>query len=120
MAIEREVKMDATSQDPREMSDEEAMNWMQELVNRLVEKKGSAGGACSLEAIRNPVRRKILNALEERPLAVNEISEKLGVTGPALKFHLNFLASSYFIRVEDNKVDLTPGGVSVVRSHKRT
>jgi hypothetical protein len=120
MVIDREVEMDATSQDPREMTDEEVTNWMQELVNKLVAEKGSAGGACSLEALRNPVRRNILDALEERALAINEISEKLEVTGPALRFHLNFLESSYFIRVEGNKVDLTPGGVSVVRSHKRT
>ncbi|MEA1872113.1 MAG: winged helix-turn-helix domain-containing protein [Chloroflexota bacterium] len=112
--------MDSAQRDPREMTDEEAMKWMQELVNKLVEEKGSAGGACSLEAIRNPVRRNILNALEERALAINEISEKLEVTGPALRFHLNFLESSYFIHIEGNKVDLTPGGVSVVRSHKRT
>ena len=112
--------MDATSQDPRKMTDEEVMNWMQELVNKSVEEKGFVGGACSLEAIRNPVRRNILNALEERALAINEISERLEVTGPALRFHLNFLKSSYFILVEGNKVELTPGGVSVVRSHKRT
>jgi predicted transcriptional regulator len=112
--------MDATSQDPRKMTDEEVMNWMQELVNKLAKEKGSAGGACSLEAIKNPVRRHILNVLEEKALAVNEISERVKVTGAALRFHLNFLKSSYFIRIEDDKVDLTPGGVSVVRSGKRT
>jgi len=112
--------MDSTSQDPRKMTDEEVMHWMQELINKLTKGKGSAGGACSLEAIRNPVRRNILNALEERALAINEISEKLEVTGPALRFHLNFLENSYFIHIEGNKVDLTPGGVSVVRINKRT
>jgi hypothetical protein len=119
MVIEREVEMDATSRDPREMTDEEVMKWMQELVNKLVEKGGSAGGACSLEAIKNPVRRRILNVLEERSLTINEISEKVGVAGPILRFHLNFLKSSYFIQIEGNRVDLTPGGVSVVRSNKR-
>jgi len=102
------------------MTEEEAMRWMQELVSKLVKEKGSAGGACSLEAIKNPVRRHILNILEEKALAINEISERLKVTGPALRFHLNFLKSSYFIRIEGDKVDLTPGGVSVVRSKKRT
>jgi len=101
------------------MTDEEAMKWMQELVNKLLEEKGSAGGACSLEAIKNPVRRNILNALGEKALAINEISERVEVTGPALRFHLNFLKSSHFISIEGNKVDLTPGGVSVVRSYKR-
>jgi predicted ArsR family transcriptional regulator len=58
--------------------------------------------------------------LEERALAINEISKRLEVTGPALRFHLNFLESSYFVRVEGDEVDLTPGGVSVIRSNKRT
>jgi hypothetical protein len=120
MVIEREGKMDATSRDPREMTDEEVMNWMQELVNKLAEEKGSAGDACSLEAIKNPVRRRILNVLEERALAINEISERVKVAGLALRFHLNFLKSSYFIEIKGNKVDLTPGGVSVIRSNKRT
>ena len=111
--------MDSTRRDPREMTDEEAMKWMRELVNKLLEEKGAAGGACSLEAIKNPLRRDILNALDQRALAINEISERLEVTGPALRFHLNFLQSSYFIHIEDDKVDLTPGGVSVVRSYKR-
>jgi predicted transcriptional regulator len=102
------------------MTDEEVMEWMQDLVSKLVEEKGAAGGACSLEALKNPVRRNILNVLEERALEINEISERVGVTGPALKFHLNFLESSYFIRMKGNNVDLTPGGVCVVRSNKRT
>jgi len=112
--------MDSTRRDPREMTDEETMRWMQELVNKLVEERGSAGGACSLEAIKNPVRRNILNVLERRALEINEISERVGVTGPALSYHLNFLNSSYFVRIEGNRVDLTPGGVSVVRSNKQT
>jgi len=111
--------MDSTRRDPREMTDEETMKWMEELVNKLVEEKGSAGGACSLEAVKNPVRRNILNALGKRALQINEISERVGVMGPALSYHLNFLNSSYFIQIEGNRVDLTPGGVSVVRSDKR-
>jgi DNA-binding transcriptional ArsR family regulator len=111
--------MDSIRRDPREMTEEEAVRWMQELVSKLVEEKGSVGDACSLEAIKNPVRRSILNVLEERALETDEISERVGVTGPALRYHLNFLKSSYFIEIEGNRVDLTPGGVSVVRSNKR-
>ena len=111
--------MDSAQQDPREMTDEEAMKWMQELVKGLVEKKGSAGGACPLEAIKNPVRRNILQILEERALSIDEISESLGISSFSLRYHLNFLDSSYFIQISGNKVDLTPGGVSVVRNHKR-
>ena len=112
--------MNSAQRDPREMTDEEVINWMQELVNKLAKEKGTAGDACSLEAIKNPVRRRILNVLEEKALAVNEISERAKVTGPALRYHLNFLKSSYFIRIEGDKVDLTPGGVSVIKSNKRT
>ena len=95
------------------------MKWMQELVEKLAKEKGSAGGACSLEALKNRVRRNILNVLEEKPLDINEISERVGVTGATLRYHLNFLSGSYFIQIEGNRVDLTPGGVSVVRSNKR-
>jgi len=112
--------MGSTRRDPREMTDEETMKWMQELVEKLTKEKGSAGGACSLEALKNRVRRNILHVLEERPLEINEISERVGVTGATLRYHLNFLSSSYFIQIEGNRVDLTPGGVSVVRSNKRT
>jgi len=112
--------LDSTRRDPREMTNEEAMRWMQELVNKLVKEKGSAGGACSLEALKNPVRRNILNVLEKRALEISEISERVGVMGPALRYHLNFLNSSYFVQIEGNRVDLTPGGVSVVRSNRRT
>jgi hypothetical protein len=112
--------MRTTSGDPREMTDEEVMNWMQGLVNKLVEEKVSAGSACSLEAIKNPVRRRILNVLEEKALAIDEISERLGIAGSTLRYHVNFLKSSYFIRIDGDKVDLTPGGVSVIRSNRRT
>jgi DNA-binding transcriptional ArsR family regulator len=112
--------MYSARQDPREMSDEETMKWMQELVNNLVEEKGSAGGACSLEAVKSTVRRNILNVLKERALEIGEISQRVGVTGRALRYHLNFLKSSHFIQIEGDRVDLTPGGVSVVRSSKRT
>jgi predicted transcriptional regulator len=93
---------------------------MQELVEKLAEEKGSAGGARSLEALKSRVRRNILNVLEERPLEINENFERVGVTGATLRYHLNFLNSSYFIQIEGNRVGLTPGGVSVVRSNKRT
>jgi Mn-dependent DtxR family transcriptional regulator len=102
------------------MSDEEAALWMQELVTRLAEERGSAGGACSLEAIKNPVRRAILITLDERALPISEISERLGVSGATLRYHLNFLASSYFVRIDGDRVDLTPGGVSFVRSSRRS
>lgn len=112
--------MSSTQRDPREMTDEEAVRWMQELVSKLVEEKGYTARACSLEALRNPVRRGILEALEERSLGIDEISERVGVTGSALQYHLSLLKSSYFIDTQGDMVDLTPGGVSIVRGNKRT
>lgn len=111
--------MDPAQKDPREMTDEEAILWMQELINKLLNEKGTAGGACSLEAVKNPARRNILLTLEKKPLNMNEIAEKLGVKENVLKYHLNFLLSSYFIQIEGDMVDLTPGGVAFVRSAKR-
>jgi len=111
--------MDSARRDPREMTDEETMRWMQDLITRLTNEKGSAGGACNFEAVKPPVRRNILHALDERALEMDKISERVGVAGMALKYHLNVLLSGYFIAVEGNRVDLTPGGVSVVRSDKR-
>lgn len=106
-------------QDPREMTDQEVMKWMQDLITRLTDEKGSAGGACNFEAVKPPVRRSILHVLEERALEINEISKIVGVAGMTLKYHLNVLMSGYFIQIEGNRVDLTPGGVSVVRSDNR-
>ena len=113
--------MDSTRRNPREMSDEEVAKWMQELIERSANENGCAGavGACSMEAFKNPVRRDILRALAKRPLDIDELSERVGVSGSALKFHLNLLQNSVFIEIDGNMVDLTPGGVSFVRSDKR-
>ena len=114
--------MDSPLRNPREMSDEEVARWMQELIERAGAENGCAGavGACSMEAFKNPLRRDILRALAERPLSINELSERVSASGSALKFHLNLLQSSVFIEIDGNTVDLTPGGVSWVRSDKRS
>jgi len=111
--------MDSIRRDPREMTDEEVMKWMQDLITRLTDEKGTAGNACNFEAIKPPIRRNILHALDDRALEISEISEKVGVTGMTLKYHLNVLISGCFIRIEGSRVDLTPGGVAVIRSDKR-
>jgi DNA-binding transcriptional ArsR family regulator len=102
------------------MTEEEAMRWMEDLIRRLADERGGAGNACSFEAIKAPIRRKILHALLEKALDIAEISEIVGIKGRELGYHLNFLSSSYFIRVEGDRVDLTPGGISVIRADKRT
>ena len=112
--------MDPIQQDPRALTDEEAALWMQELVVKLTDEKGSAGSACSLEAIKNPVRRAILMALDDRALDADEVARRVGVEGATLRYHLNFLATSYFVSIEGERIDLTPGGVAFVRGNRRT
>jgi DNA-binding transcriptional ArsR family regulator len=111
--------MDHNRQDPRAMTDEETRRWMQDLIARLTDEKGTAGNACNFEAIKLPIRRRILHTLSEKALAIDELSERLGLGGTSLRYHLNYLTSSYFVQIEGNRVDLTPGGVSVVRSDKQ-
>jgi DNA-binding transcriptional ArsR family regulator len=103
-------------QDPREMSDEETMQWMQELIEKLSCDTGSSTHACSLEAVKNPVRRNILRALKERALTIDEVARITGITGAKLNYHLNFLKTAYFIDIKDDIVDLTPGGVAILRA----
>jgi len=119
MDIKPEDRIDATQRDSREMTDEEVMKWMQDLITRLMDEKGTAGNACNFEAVKPPIRRNILHALAERALQIDEVSERVGIAGMTLRYHLNVLTSGYFIRVEGSQVDLTPGGVSVVRSDRR-
>jgi DNA-binding transcriptional ArsR family regulator len=107
-------------QDPRGMSDKETMEWMQELIEKLSRDKGSSGNACSLEAIKHPVRRNILRALEKRALKIDKVAQIVGLTGAKLNYHLNFLKSSYFIDIKNDIIDLTPGGVAVVRADHTT
>ncbi|MFC2017769.1 ArsR family transcriptional regulator [Chloroflexota bacterium] len=110
--------MDSAMRNPRDMTDEEVTKWMQELMERAADEKGCAGavGACSFEAVKNPVRRGILKNLAEKPLRMDELSEKAGLGRSALQFHLNFLQNSSFVKIEGDMVDLTPGGVSFVRN----
>ena len=110
---------DSERRDPRKMTDEETMEWMQDLITRLSDEKGNARTACNFEAVKLPIRRKILHVLEERPLEIEEMSEKLEIDIMKLRYHLNVLLSGYFIQMKYNRVDLTPGGVAVVRSDKR-
>ena len=117
--ILREVQMDSAQRGPREMTDDEIMRWMQDLITRLTDEKGSAGGVCNFEAVKPPIRRNILHALDQRALEIDEISEMVGLAGMALKYHLNVLTSGHFIQIEGNRIDLTAGGVAVIRSDKR-
>ena len=51
----------------------------------------------ALDALGNPVRRDILLALRERPLAVNEIAAKFRVSRPAISRHLRLLEDARLV-----------------------
>ena len=101
--------------DPREMSVKETMKWTQDLITSL---SGTNSNACSFEAVKQPVRRKILHLLEEKPLDIEALSARLDIDKAKLKYHLNILQNAYFIRMKGDMVDLTPGGLAVVRADK--
>jgi len=47
-----------------------------------------------LKSLSDPTRRKILNLLKERDMAVKEIAEHFDITLPSLSHHLNVLKQS--------------------------
>jgi DNA-binding transcriptional ArsR family regulator len=51
-------------------------------------------------AVNHPIRRAILEALQERGLTVEEIASKTGLTHEALGWHLAVLESGMFACVE--------------------
>lgn len=53
----------------------------------------------ALDALGNPVRREILVALRDRPLAVNEIAAKFDVSRPAISRHLRLLEDAKLVEM---------------------
>jgi DNA-binding transcriptional ArsR family regulator len=47
-----------------------------------------------LDALGNPIRRKILSHLRESPLSVNELAARFPVSRPAISRHLGVLSRS--------------------------
>jgi len=98
------------------MTVEETMKWTQNLINSVSDKNK---GVCSFDAVKLPARRKILHALEEKPLNIDELSDILQIDKMKLQYHLNVLNNACFISMEGDQVDLTPGGIAVVRVDKQ-
>lgn len=111
--------MHSGKKDPREFTDEERLNWAREVKSRQTGWQGCAGavGFCALYAIQNPVRKKILRVLEEKPLGMGKISELTGVEESPLTLQVAILEYSYLVETEGDKVDLTPSGVTFVRTN---
>ena len=53
-----------------------------------------------LTALADPTRRKIFEALRERPMTVGELAAGQPVSRPAVSQHLKVLASAGLVRVE--------------------
>jgi len=104
------------NKNPRDMTVEETMKWTQDLINSVSDKNK---GVCSFDAVKLPVRRKILHALEEKSLDIDELSGMLEIDKMKLKYHLNVLDNACFISIDGDQVDLTPGGIAVVRVDKQ-
>ena len=51
----------------------------------------------ALDALGNPVRRKILRHLRDSPLSVNELAARFPISRPAISRHIRVLASSGLI-----------------------
>jgi hypothetical protein len=111
--------MYSEKRDPRGMTEEERLNWSRDLKSKQTGWRGCAGavGFCALCAIQNPVRKKILKVLEEEPLEKRKISELTGIQGPPLTLQITILEYSHLIETEGDSVDLTPSGVTFVRTN---
>lgn len=51
------------------------------------------------EVIAEPIRRRILDLLRERPRSVTELTEQLGITQPGTSKHLRVLRDAGLVRV---------------------
>ena len=51
----------------------------------------------ALDALGNPVRRKILRQLRSSPLSVSEIAARFSISRPAISRHIRVLSSSGLI-----------------------
>lgn len=74
----------------------------------------------ALDALGNPIRREILQALRRGPLSVGELAERFPVSRPAISRHLKVLRDTQLVTVTEEggrsmcRVDLR--GLQSVRS----
>ncbi|MHC1602668.1 MAG: winged helix-turn-helix domain-containing protein [Methermicoccaceae archaeon] len=98
----------------REYSKEECERWIKELE----ESKGwdiTEDHRLMLAAMQNPTRRKVLTALMEAPMSIEQLSTTLNMPVSQLKFHVEMLKSARYVVVEEGVVDLTPRGVHYLK-----
>ncbi|WXG41715.1 MAG: winged helix-turn-helix domain-containing protein [Candidatus Freyarchaeum deiterrae] len=99
----------------REMSNEELEAWRKKVADAgLVGNPTEARR--SLHVMQSPVRREIMTLLKDKALTIEEIAGELKLEEKTLRFHLQVLERSFFIKIEGNEVDLTPPGVAYTRN----
>ena len=58
----------------------------------------------ALDALGNPVRRKILRQLREAPLSVNELAARFPISRPAISRHLSVLTRTGLVEARNSGV----------------
>jgi DNA-binding transcriptional ArsR family regulator len=58
----------------------------------------------ALDALGNPVRRKILRQLRDSPLSVNELAARFPISRPAISRHLRVLSKSGLVEARGSGV----------------
>jgi len=101
--------------DVRSMSKEQCEAWMRELEESGAIRDITEDHRLRLAALQNPARRRILEALRDRPMGLEELSQRLNIPSTQLRFHIEMLRSALYVELEGNVVDLTPRGVHYIR-----
>ena len=103
----------------REMSEEELDAWKEKLDEHGWGEEPTEAHRRALHALQNPIRREILELLREKALTLGEVVNHLNMDEKTLRFHLQFLKDTFFIKLEGNVIDLTPLGVAYTRHAMR-
>lgn len=101
--------------DVRSMSKEQCEAWMKELEESGAISDITEDHRLRLAALQNPTRRKILEALKDRAMKLEELSQCLNIPSTQLKFHIEMLKSALYVELEGDVVDLTPRGMHYIR-----
>ncbi len=101
--------------DVRAYSKEECETWLKELEESGAIRDITEDHKLMLAAMQNPTRRKILAALTEEPMSIEQLSTTFNMPVSQLKFHAEMLKSALYVVVEEGVVDLTPRGVHYLK-----
>ena len=75
----------------------------------------------ALDALGNPIRRKILNVLRRAPMPVGELASRFSISRPAISRHLRVLRSAGLISTQQRGTQtvcsVRPQGFRAVREY---